>query len=359
MRNPVIELSTSALSANLRRVKHIAPHSQVISMVKADAYGHGIAFALNALKDSDAFGVACIQEAREIRALGYQHPVTLIEGAFDADEWREAAQQGFECVIHHQQQVDWALADPALYQQKHLKIWLKLNSGMNRLGFNANALYNAAQQLREAGFELVLTMHFANADQPDHPLNKTQIEQFLALKQKLDPIKASCCNSAAIMNWPELHFDYVRPGIMLYGSSPFADHSAQSLGLQTVMTFKSHLIAIHHVAEGQSIGYGSTFTTQRPTHVGIVATGYGDGYPRAVSGAYVIIDGEKAPLLGRVSMDMFAVDLTDLQQEAKIDTPVVLWGTRPSVDEIASTNTTIGYELLCRVTRRPQRVITN
>lgn len=357
MRNPVIELSTSALAYNLNRVKQLAPHSQVVSMVKADAYGHDIQFALDALKDSDAFGVACIQEAREIRALGCKKPITLIEGAFDANEWHEAALQGFECVIHHQQQVEWALAAPELYQQKNLKVWLKLNSGMNRLGFKAEDLYRAAQQLREAGFELVLTMHFANADQPNHPLNHIQIEQFLTLKQKLEPIKASCCNSAAIFNWPELHFDYVRPGIMLYGSSPFADQTAQALNLQAVMTFKSHLIAIHQIAEWQSIGYGSTFITQRPTYVGIVATGYGDGYPRAVSGAYVIINGEQAPLLGRVSMDMFAVDLTDLQQAAKIDSPVVLWGTQPSVDEIAASNATIGYELLCRLAKRPQRVI--
>jgi alanine racemase len=357
MRNPVIELSTSALIHNFQKVKQLAPASKVVCMVKADAYGHGIAFAIDALKDADAFGVACIQEAREIRALGYSQPITLIEGAFDANEWQEAAEHGFECVIHHQQQVEWALATPELYQQKNLKIWLKLNSGMNRLGFKSDNLYQAAQQLKEAGFELVLTMHFANADQTEHPLNKIQIEQFFALKQKLNPIKASCCNSAAIFNLPELHFDYVRPGIMLYGSSPFADQTAHQLDLKAVMTFKSHIIAIHHIDQDQSVGYGSTFITQRPTRLGVIAAGYGDGYPRAVQGAYVLIHDQQTPLLGRVSMDMFAVDLTDLPSSVSIGTEVILWGDNLSVDMIASTNQTIGYELLCRVTKRPARLL--
>lgn len=357
MRQPVVLLSQSALAHNLSRVKQLAPHSKVVSMVKADAYGHGIAFAMQALAGSDAFGVACIQEAREIRALGYQQPVTLIEGAFNAGEWLEAAAQGFECVIHQQQQVDWALQHAGLYQQKNLKIWLKLNAGMNRLGFQPDELLVAAQKLRKAGFELVLTMHFANADQPEHPLNQQQIDTFLQLKQQLDPIQASCCNSAAIFAFPALHFDYVRPGIMLYGSSPFAGQSAVGLGLKAVMHFQSHIIATHQLESGQLVGYGSRFTTTRQTHLGIVAIGYGDGYPRAVKGAFVGIQGEKVPLLGRVSMDMLAVDLTDLKQPATLGTAVTLWGDDPSVDSIAASNATIGYELLCRLTKRPQRVI--
>lgn len=357
MRQPVVLLSQSALAHNLSRVKQLAPNSKVVSMVKADAYGHGIAFAMTALTDSDAFGVACIQEAREIRQLGYEQTVTLIEGAFNEAEWQEAAEQGFECVIHQQQQVDWAISNPQPYQQKKLKIWLKLNAGMNRLGFQPDDLLRAAQQLRTAGFELVLTMHFANADQPQHPLNQQQVDTFLQLKRQLEPIQASCCNSAAIFAFPQLHFDYVRPGIMLYGSSPFAEEPAISLGLKAVMQFQSHLIATHNINSGQSIGYGSRFSTTRPTHVGIVAMGYGDGYPRAVEGAFVSIAGEKAPLLGRVSMDMLAVDLTDLKQPAGIGTALTLWGNYPSVDEIAACNGTIGYELLCRLTARPQRVI--
>ena len=228
---------------------------------------------------------------------------------------------------------------------------------MNRLGFQPHELLAAARQLREAGFELVLTMHFANADQPDHPLNRQQIDTFLQLKQQLEPIQSSCCNSAAIFAFSELHFDYVRPGIMLYGSSPFAEQPATALGLKAVMHLQSHLIATHHIASGQSVGYGSRFTTTRPTNLGIVAMGYGDGYPRAVVDAYVSIQGEKVPVLGRVSMDMLAVDLTDLKQPVTVGTAVSLWGDYPSVDAIAACNGTIGYELLCRLTSRPQRVI--
>lgn len=357
MRQPKVLLSQSALSHNLSRVKQLAPHSNIVSMVKADAYGHGIKFALQSLSASDAFGVACIQEARQIRELGYSQPITLIEGAFDLEEWHEAAISRFECVIHQQQQVEWALNHPEAYQQNKLKIWLKLNAGMNRLGFQTEELFQVALKLRKAGFELILTMHFANADQVEHPLNQQQIDTFLKLKNELEPIEASCCNSAAIFQYPALHFDYVRPGIMLYGSSPFAEKTADNLGLKAVMHFQSHLIATHQIDSGQCIGYGSRYTTTRPTHLGIVAIGYGDGYPRAITNAYVAINGEKAALLGRVSMDMLAVDLTDLSNPATVGDKVSLWGDFPSVDEIAATNNTIGYELLCRLTQRPQRVI--
>ncbi|RYY79483.1 MAG: alanine racemase [Moraxellaceae bacterium] len=357
-RQPRVELSTSALQHNFKRVRELAPHSKVICMVKADAYGHGIAFALNALQDTNGFGVACIDEARQLRQLGCLHPITLIEGVFSLAEWLEASQQQFECVIHQQQQVQWALAHPEIYQQHNLKIWLKLNSGMNRLGLKPDALLDAARQLRAAGFELVLTMHFANADVPDHPLNQQQIQTFLHLKQQLEPIEASCCNSAAIFNWPELHFDYVRPGIMLYGSSPYDEISAAKLDLQPVMHLKSNLIAIQQLDVGKVVGYGSRYATTRPTRLGIVAIGYGDGYPRALTqGAYVSIQGYDAPLLGRVSMDLLAVDLTDLPTSIHIGDEVTLWGDNPSVDLIAQHNNTIGYELLCRLTNRPKRII--
>lgn len=357
-RQPRVELSTSALQHNFKRVRELAPHSKVVCMVKADAYGHGMAFALNALQNTDAFGVACIDEARQIRQLGYQQSITLIEGVFNPAEWIEASQQQFECVVHHQQQVEWALAHPQLYQQHNLKIWLKLNSGMNRLGLQPDELLEAAHQLRAAGFELVLTMHFANADVPDHPLNQQQIQTFLSLKQQLEPIKASCCNSAAIFNWPELHFDYVRPGIMLYGASPYDEIRAAKLNLRPVMHLKSNLIAIQNLDIGQVVGYGSRFTPTRPTRLGIVAMGYGDGYPRALThGAYVSIQGKVAPLLGRVSMDLLAVDLTDLPATINIGDEVTLWGNNPSVDLIAQHNNTIGYELLCRLTQRPKRMI--
>ena len=360
MRQPFIELSGSALTANLAQVRKHAPNSKVVSMVKADAYGHGLEFALSALTESDSFGVACIQEARQIRALGYSQPITLIEGVFSKSEWLEASENGYDCVIHQEQQIAWALENSQLFQQNDLKIWLKLNSGMNRLGLHPDQLLLAAHKLKDAGFKLVLTMHFANADQQEHPLNQQQIDSFLSLKKQLAPIEASCCNSAAIYNYPELHFDYVRPGIMLYGSSPFAGVSAEELGIKPVMRFKSHIIATQQLAIGEQVGYGSTVTVQRPTRLGIVAAGYGDGYPRVMAtGAFVNINGSAVPLLGRVSMDLMAIDLTDFYDQIEIGQIVELWGDSPEVDQLAQYNQTIGYELLCRLTMRPKRVVTD
>ena len=360
IRQPIIELSSTALTANLSAVRTLAPNSKVVSMVKADAYGHGIAFALAALSSTDIFGVACIEEARQIRDLGYKQPITLIEGVFSEAEWLEASDSGYDCVIHHAPQIEWALQHPDLFQQKNLKVWLKLNSGMNRLGFEPQQLLESAMRLRQAGFNLVLTMHFANADQPEHSLNQQQIDTFLTLKQQLAPIEASCCNSAAIYKLPNLHFDYVRPGIMLYGSSPFSDISAQTLGLQPVMRFKSRVMAIQQLNANEYVGYGSTYMTKRPTRLGIVAAGYGDGYPRALSaGAFVSINGQAVLILGRVSMDLMAVDLTDLPDTVQIGQSVELWGNHPEVDQLAQYNQTIGYELLCRLSKRPKRITIN
>lgn len=357
MKRAEVILNQNALSHNLRRVKQLAPSSKIVSMVKANAYGCGFFFALAALRDSDVFGVACLQEALEIRALNCQKSVLLVEGVFNIGEWELAILNRFECVIQYQQQVDWALKMPKAYQQKGLKLWLKINTGMNRLGFSPEQALIVAEQLRAAGFELILTMHFANADQPNHPLNQTQIQSFLNVKTNLNPIQASCCNSAAIFNWPELHFDYVRPGIMLYGASPFTDQSTQELGIKTVMTLQSSLMAIHDLQVGEFIGYGSIHKTVRPTRLGIVAMGYGDGYPRAVNKAFVSIRGQHSPLIGRVSMDMLAIDLTDLPVDIDVGEPVVLWGKYPSIDDIAACNNTIGYELLCKVTARPARIM--
>ena len=206
-----------------------------------------------------------------------------------------------------------------------------------------------------------LTEKFDKEREQANKLAKKQAvlaEENEKLKQQLEPIEASCCNSAAIYNYPELHFDYVRPGIMLYGSSPFADISAKTLGLQPVMRFKSRVMAIQELSANESVGYGSTYITTRPTRLGIVAVGYGDGYPRALTaGAFVSINGQAAPVLGRVSMDLMAVDLTDLAETIQIGQLVELWGNYPEVDQLAQYNQTIGYELLCRLSARPERRI--
>ena len=354
MRQATVYIDSEALQYNLNRVKQLAPTAKIVSMVKANAYGHGVKDCLAALANTDAFGVACLEEALEIRELGYQQPITLIEGIFSAEEMQIVIDQNIEIVVHHQQQLDWLRAQKDAYIAKNLKIWVKLNSGMNRLGFKVDEIIDVIHQLKADGFNCVLAMHFANADADNHPLNEQQKQQFLHVKEACAPILASCCNSAAIFKWPELNFDFVRPGIMLYGASPFADKTVEDLDIQPVMTFTAEIIALNTIQAGESVGYGSTFIADKETELAIVSIGYGDGYPRAFfKQNYVAINGQKVPVVGRVAMDMIAIDVTDLN--AQLGTQVELWGKHRLVDDVAEANGTIGYELLFRLSNRPIR----
>lgn len=353
MRQATVYIDRQALQYNLNRVKQLAPQAKVVSMVKANAYGHGIKDCLDALKQTDAFGVACLQEALEIRELGFEQPITLIEGVFSRDEMPLVLAHNLELVVHHQQQVDWLIAHQDAYIAKNLKVWVKLNSGMNRLGFKITEIKAIIKQLQALGFTCVLAMHFANAD-AEHALNDVQIAQFLEIKQDCAPILASCCNSAAIYKYPELHFDYVRPGIMLYGASPFADRDVHDLDLKPVMRFTAEIIALNSIQAGESVGYGSTFVAEQAMQLAIVSIGYGDGYPRAfIAPNSVVIDGQFVAVVGRVAMDMIAIDVTDVKVD--LGTEVELWGPTRLVDDVASANGTIGYELLCRLSNRPKR----
>ena len=354
MRQATVHIDREALQYNLNRVKQLAPTAKVVSMVKANAYGHGIKDCLAALSSTDAFGVACLEEALEIRALGYAQPITLIEGIFSEDEMDVVISNNIEVIVHHQPQIEWLLAHKTAYLAKNLKVWVKLNSGMNRLGFKFAEIIDLIHLLKAEGFNCVLAMHFANADADNHPLNEQQKNQFLQVKQACSPILASCCNSAAIFKWPELNFDFVRPGIMLYGASPFTDQSAHDLDIRPVMTFTAEVIALNTIQTGESVGYGSTFIADEIMNIAIVSIGYGDGYPRAfIQQNYVVIHGQKRRVIGRVAMDMIAIDVTDL--EITLGTEVELWGKQRLVDDVAEANGTIGYELLCRLSNRPCR----
>ena len=354
MRQATVHIDREALQYNLNRVKQLAPTAKVVSMVKANAYGHGIKDCLAALSSTDAFGVACLEEALEIRALGYAQPITLIEGIFSEDEMDVVISNNIEVIVHHQPQIEWLLAHKTAYLAKNLKVWVKLNSGMNRLGFKFAEIIDLIHLLKAEGFNCVLAMHFANADADNHPLNEQQKNQFLQVKQACSPILASCCNSAAIFKWPELNFDFVRPGIMLYGASPFTDQSAHDLDIRPVMTFTAEVIALNTIQAGESVGYGSTFIADKIMNIAIVSIGYGDGYPRAfIQQNYVVIHGQKRRVIGRVAMDMIAIDVTDL--EITLGTEVELWGKQRLVDDVAEANGTIGYELLCRLSNRPCR----
>ena len=355
MRQTSITIDLAALSHNLQRVKEYAPSAKVLAMVKANAYGHGAVNCLPAVAQADALGVACLQEAIELQQAGWEKLMVVIEGAFSLAEWQYCTAHQIQCVVHHQRQLDWALQQPA---KTGTTVWLKLNTGMNRLGFTSDEVSEIAQQLTEAGYEIVLTTHFANADAIDHPNNQQQFELFDSTLQRLrdqvnPALKGSLCNSAGIVNWSDRHYDWVRPGIILYGATPVNHATAKQLNLQPVMHFNASIMAIHTLKAGDSVGYGSRWTAQAPARIGIVSVGYADGYPRVISDdAYVVVAGQQAPIIGRVAMDMLMVDLTHIT-EVTLDCPVQLWGNAPTIDEVGGWNDTISYELLSVVTRRP------
>ena len=362
-----ITIKPQALTHNLSLVKKMAPHAKVLAMVKANAYGHGVAAVLPALQHADGIGVATLREAIEARQLGWDKTIGLIEGVFSQQEWQQAIEQSFSCVIHHRPQLDWAVANIPPANSSTRVVWLKYNTGMNRLGFNEQTVMQAAQRLHDAGYQLILTTHFANADDRNHPLNTIQKQRFADMLNVLravicQDIKGSLCNSAGLVNFTDSHYDWVRPGIMLYGSSPLNDKSAHDLGLQPAMDFTAQIMALQTIKVGDAIGYGSHWVALEDTRTALVSIGYGDGYPRIISkDAYVsVIDATNnqsypCPVRGRVAMDMIVIDISSTPKNIALNSKVILWGSVPHVDEVAIHAGTIGYELLCRLSTRPER----
>ncbi|VXC17117.1 Alanine racemase, biosynthetic [Pseudomonas sp. 8Z] len=347
----------SAIAHNYAVAKRCAPGRQAFAVVKADAYGHGVREVVTALHDiADGFAVACLEEAAEVRAMHGEARILLLEGCFEASEYAIAAQLGLDLVVQSAAQAQALIASDV---SRPLNVWLKLDSGMHRLGFGSAELRLWHARLQDAGqvAELNLISHFACADERGHSLTELQVERFLDLLD-LDFNQRSLANSAAVLTMPATHMDWLRPGIMLYGATPFAELSARELGLKPAMTLAARVIAIHDVAVGDSVGYGAAWVAQRVSRIATVSCGYADGYPRnAPSGTPVLIDGQHAPLAGRVSMDMLTVDVTDLPGVA-LDSAVELWGSHLPVDEVAKACGTIGYELLSKVTARvPRRYV--
>lgn len=369
MRNANICIDTDALSHNLHCIKsRLSPTTKVLAMVKANAYGHGIIAALMGLGDADGYGVACLEEALPIDEYLFKSQnrsnkiIVLIEGVFSQQEWQTAIKRNFACVIHQQQQLDWALTNTPAADSHTNTIWLKYNTGMNRLGFDATQVITAAKQLHQAGYRLILTSHFACADEHLHPLNQLQIERFNQVYQVIlafaPQTQASLCNSAGIVQFASEHHHWVRAGIALYGSSPVAHQTASELGLLPVMRLRTELIATHDLTAGDSVGYAALWTADKPHRIGVIGMGYGDGYPRVVKDAHIAIqdtDGvwHRRAIVGRVAMDMMMIDIDGLS--VKIGSPVELWGEHIGIDEVASCANTIGYELFCRLTNRPSR----
>ena len=344
-------MDLSALQSNLQRVRNAAPSSRVMAIIKANGYGHGMLRVAKALVSADAFGVACLDEALWLRDAGIAQPVLLLEGFYEASELELICRHELAIVVHHEFQIG-ILEKSRVSAPVH--VWLKIDTGMHRLGFDPQQVPNAYRRLtscRNVAGPLHLMTHLADADSRHDPLTAQQIESFNATVSGFEG-ERSIANSAAIIAWPQSHGDWVRPGIMLYGASPFNDTVGAAEGLQPVMTLSSKLIAINHFKKGDKVGYGGEWTCPEDMPVGVVAIGYGDGYPRGVSsGTPVVIKNQRVPVVGRVSMDMITVDLRGLPTARTGDT-VVLWGGGLPVEEIAQCAKTIPYELLCRVTQR-------
>jgi len=340
----LINLDALRHNYRLARERH---GGRAFAVVKANAYGHGALPCARALAaTADGFAVAFVDEARELREAGITAPILLLEGVFDAAELVEASRLDLWPAVHHTAQVDMiekASLPAPLY------VWLKVNSGMNRCGFLPGAVRQAWKRLVASGKtqHCGFMTHFARADEPEDEATAAQIRIFEEATRGL-PGEKSLANSAAILGWPNAYRDWARPGIMLYGADPLPGGGAD---LRPVMTLESRIVAVRELAAGQPLGYGARFVASRPTRAGLVAMGYADGYPRATpDGTLVAVDGLFASIIGRVSMDMLTVDLTDLP-EAGIGSTVELWGERIPVDMVARSVGTIPYELLCNVKR--------
>jgi alanine racemase len=348
------QINLAALRANLALVRAKAPGTQVLAVVKANAYGHGLARVLPALEDADGLALVESDAAIDLRERHYTRRILLLEGFFAERELPELAQRRLATAVHHMDQVRMLeLAQLA----RPIEVFVKVNTGMNRLGFRPDDVAGVCLRLTSTPSVAALRLmtHFARADEDDG------IKEPLAVFEEACkglPYPRSLANSAGIARFPEVGGDFVRPGIMLYGATPFQYDSAESLGLRPVMTLRSELIGVQELKANDSVGYGASYTASRPHRVGIIACGYADGYPRhAPNGTPVLVCGRKVRLAGRPSMDMLTVDLTDVP-EARVGSPVVLWGEGLPVDDVAASASTVGYELLCAVAPRVPLVTT-
>lgn len=354
MRPTSATISLSALRHNLNVVKTHAPRSKIMSVVKANGYGHGLINVAHGLNATDGFAVLGLNEAIDLREAGFEQTLLLLEGVFSKQELGIAASFAVDVVVHSVPQIE--MLEHAKLAKK-INVHLKINTGMNRLGVMPHEFMSAFQRLQACNNVKTITLmtHFATADEAigiDAPLQVFK-QTTQAFKQPV-----SLANSAAILRYPQTHADWVRPGIMLYGATPVAGTSAATYGLQPVMSLSSEIIDVQTLSKGQSVGYGQRFTADKTMRIGIVACGYADGYPRhAPNGTPIAVAGKVTQTLGRVSMDMLFCDLTDIPQ-ANIGAPVELWGHQVAVDAVAEAAETVGYELLCAVSARvPMKVV--
>ena len=351
-RRPQATIDLTALEHNFARVKQLAPDSKVLAVLKANAYGHGMLAVAQALKLADALGVARLDEALALRAGGIARPIVLLEGFFHADELAQIVASNLQLVIHHREQAEALLAATL---DAPVRVWLKIDTGMHRLGIyphEFNELYQRLNQSRNVQGPLRLMSHFASSDELDKPATANQLALFSQITKGCEG-EHSLANSAAVLNWPQSHADWIRPGLILYGVSPMADAAGCEHGLKPVMTLSSSVIAVRNVNAGDAVGYGGSWIAAHNSRLAVVAMGYGDGYPRgAGNNADVLINGKRLPIVGRVSMDMITVDIGN--EPVAVGDKVILWGADLAVEELARRVDTIPYELLCNITSRVQ-----
>ncbi len=366
MRSTVAYLSSNHLLHNLQIIKQTTNNAKIIAMVKANAYGHGLrSVALKLEKHINFLGVASIDEALQLRKVGISIPIILMEGIFEAQELPIALENNFPIILHIKHQINWLMdAINNKLLAKPINIWIKIDTGMGRLGFNleeGREIYNLLAENSYVVKPVGIMTHFASADDVDHPLNLKQINNFKNFIKSLNlnnhknynnKIISSICNSAAIFNFPEQHYEVVRPGIALYGGSPIKDKSAKDLNLKPVMTLKTKIIAIKNLPQGSSVGYGGRFICPCDLKVAVIGIGYGDGYPRsAIDGTPVLINNHKCRIIGRISMDMTVVDLTNCL-DAKIGDDVILWGDNLPIEKIVKFTQNSAYDILTAVQNR-------
>ena len=361
----VATIDITALQTNLALARRAMPTSKIWAVVKANAYGHGLASALKGFADADGLSLLEWDAAIQLREAGWAKPILMLEGAFDATDLQIADQHRLQIVVHQDQQIAM-LKDAALSStsssalSKPLDVHIKINTGMNRLGFPVDRVQSVYALLRSLPCvgKISFMTHFANAENNHAVLNAdSQYQKFCSAIQGLDG-EISVANSAAVLHHKDMSAQWIRPGVMLYGASP-SNSEAAVYGLRPAMTLQSQLMAIQTLQAGEFVGYGSLFKAEKTTRVGIVACGYADGYPRhAKAGTPVLVDGQRVPLIGRVSMDMLTVDVTTLT-DVEVGAKVTLWGEGLAIDEVAAASDTIGYELMCAIAPRVARAEKN
>lgn len=350
-RAAVATIRLGALRRNLARVRERAQAAKVMAVVKADGYGHGLERVARALRDADAFGVAALGDGLRLRAAGIDKRIVVLAGPDEATDLAEFRRLQLDAVIHHEAQLAWLDADR---DARALRVWLKIDTGMHRLGIAPARARDAHARLRSLGNvapDIVLMTHFAASDEFDNALTSRQIAAFDAALSGIEGPR-SLANSAGLLGWPQARSDWMRVGGLLYGLSVIEGKTGADLGFEPAMTLSAKLIAVNRVACGERVGYAASFECPEDMPIGVAAIGYGDGYPRsAPSGTPVLVEGNRAALAGRVSMDLIAIDLRQVPN-AQVGDRVTLWGPQLPVEEVAACAGTIGYDLTCGMTKR-------